>query len=47
MPLPSLLIQEEFANEIENQRLHVDSAMKLIEIFEGRTQVVIAKLWSV
>jgi len=44
--LPPLEIQQELAKNIEIERNQVEAASKLIEAYEARIQVVIAKLWS-
>jgi type I restriction enzyme M protein len=44
--LPPLEIQKQIAQEIEAERALVDSAKKLIGIYEQKTKDVIAKLWS-
>ena len=46
IPLPPLALQENLALDIEKERAQVDSAKKLIETYEARTQAAIAKLWS-
>ena len=46
VPLPELKIQSELVTQIEFEKSQVDSAKKLIDIYEARTQAVIAKLWS-
>jgi restriction endonuclease S subunit len=46
IPLPLLEIQQELAKKIEIERNQIEAASKLIEAYEARTQVVIAKLWS-
>jgi hypothetical protein len=46
IPLPPLALQENLALDIEQERAQVDSAKKLIETYEARTQAVITKLWS-
>jgi type I restriction enzyme M protein len=46
IPLPRLEIQQELAKKIEIERNQVEAASKLIEAYEARTQMVIAKLWS-
>jgi restriction endonuclease S subunit len=47
IPVPLLTIQESIVSAIEAEREQVDSAKRLIENYEARTQAVIAKLWSV
>ena len=46
IPLPQISTQIEIVNRIEIEKSHIESAKKLIETYEARTQAVIAKLWS-
>jgi type I restriction enzyme M protein len=46
IPLPSLSIQRQIVEKIEAERALVESAKKLIDIYEQKTKVVIAKLWE-
>jgi len=46
IPLPPLAIQKQIVEKIEAERAFVDSAKKLIEIYERKTKEVIAKLWE-
>jgi restriction endonuclease S subunit len=46
VPVPPLSVQEQILLEIAEEKTHVDSAKKLIETYEAKTQAVIAKLWS-
>jgi restriction endonuclease S subunit len=46
IPLPSLEIQQKLAKDIEMERIQVESASCLIDVYEARTQAVIAKLWN-
>jgi type I restriction enzyme S subunit len=46
IPLPSLAIQKQIVEKIEAEHILVESAKKLIEIYEQKTKEVIAKLWS-
>lgn len=46
IPVPSLDIQEQIVNKIEAERALVESAEKLIEIYEQKTKAVISKLWE-
>lgn len=46
IPLPPLAIQKQIVEKIEAERALVESAKKLIEIYEQKTEDVIAKLWS-
>ena len=46
IPLPPLAIQKQVVEKIEAERLLVESAKKLIEIYEQKTKDTIAKLWS-
>jgi restriction endonuclease S subunit len=47
IPLPPLSIQKQIAAKIEAERAIVDSARKLIKIYEQKTKETIAKLWEV
>jgi restriction endonuclease S subunit len=46
MPLPPLAIQNQIVEEIEAERALVESAQKLIAIYEQKTKATIAKLWE-
>lgn len=46
IPLPSLAIQKRIVEKIEVERTLVESAKKLIEIYEQKTKDAIAKLWE-
>ena len=46
IPLPPISTQIEIVNRIEIEKGQIESAKKLIETYEARTQAVIAKLWS-
>lgn len=46
IPLPSLEVQNQIVEKIEAERVLVDSAKKLIEIYEQKTKDTIAKLWE-
>lgn len=46
IPLPSIAIQKQIIEKIEAERTLVESAKKLIEIYEQKTKEVITKLWS-
>lgn len=46
IPVPPIDVQLEIAAEVDLERSQVESAMKLIETYEAKTQAVIAKLWS-
>jgi len=46
IPLPSLEIQKQIVEKIEGERALVESAKKLIEIYEQKTKDVLSKLWS-
>jgi restriction endonuclease S subunit len=46
IPLPSLEIQKQIVEKIEAERELVESAKKLIAIYEQKTKETIAKLWS-
>ena len=46
IPVPSIEMQLEIVSAIEEEKSNVDSAKKLIETYEAKTQAVIAKLWS-
>ena len=44
--MPDLSEQSRLVEEIREEFVQVESAKKLIETYEARTQAVIAKLWS-
>ncbi len=46
LPLPPLKRQIQIVEQIESERQSVESAKKLIEIYEQKTKAIIAKLWS-
>jgi len=46
IPLPSFAIQKQIVEKIEAERVLVESAKKLIEIYEQKTKDVIDKLWE-
>lgn len=46
IPLPSFEIQKQIVKKIESERALVESAKKLIEIYEQKTKETIAKLWE-
>ena len=46
LPLPSLAIQKQIVEKIEAERALVESAKKLIAIYDQKTKDVIAKLWE-
>jgi len=46
IPLPSLETQKKIVGKIEAERALVESAKKLIEIYEQKTKDTIAKLWE-
>ncbi len=46
IPLPPLAIQKQIVEKIEAERTLVDSAKKLIDIYEQKTKATIAKLWE-
>ncbi len=46
IPLPPLEIQKQIVEKIEVERTLVESAQKLIEIYEQKTKEVITKLWE-
>lgn len=46
IPLPPLSIQKQIVEKIEAERALVESAKKLIEIYEAKTKDTIAKLWK-
>lgn len=46
VPLPSIDIQKQIVEKIEAERILVESAKKLIEIYEQKTKETIAKLWA-
>jgi restriction endonuclease S subunit len=46
IPLPALEIQKQIVDKIETERVLVESAKKLIGIYEQKTKDVLSKLWS-
>ncbi|MFH1258673.1 MAG: N-6 DNA methylase [Elusimicrobiota bacterium] len=46
IPLPPLEIQKQIVENIETERALVESAKKLIEIYEQKTKDVLSKLWA-
>lgn len=46
IPLPSLATQKQIVERIEAERALVESAKKLIDIYDQKTKDAIAKLWS-
>jgi type I restriction enzyme M protein len=46
IPLPPLAIQKQIVEKIEAERVLVESAKKLIDIYEQKTKEAIAKLWE-
>lgn len=46
LPLPPLAIQKQIVEKIEAERALVESAKKLIEIYNQKTKDAIAKLWE-
>mgnify|MGYP000980168461 CR=1 FL=1 len=46
IPLPPLSIQKQIVEKIEAERVLVESAKKLIAIYEAKTKAVLAKLWA-
>jgi type I restriction enzyme M protein len=46
LPLPPLETQQQIVSQIEAERTLVESAKKLIEIYEQKTKAVIKKLWE-
>ena len=46
IPIPDLEVQKVIVDGLNLEKEQVASALKLIETYETRTQVVIAKLWS-
>lgn len=45
IPLPPITIQKQIVDKIEAERALVESAKKMIEIYEQKTKEVIAKIW--
>jgi len=45
IPLPPISTQIEIVNKVEIEKGHIESAKKLVETYEARTQAVINKLW--
>jgi len=46
IPLPTLEIQKQIVEKIEAERTLIESAKKLIEIYDQKTKEAIAKLWA-
>lgn len=46
IPLPPLAIQKQIVEKIEAERALVESAKKLIDIYDQKTKEAIAKLWN-
>lgn len=46
VPVPPLEVQGKVLSLIAEEKSQIDSAKKLLELYESRTQTVIAKLWS-
>lgn len=46
IPLPPLTVQKQIVEKIEAERVLVESAKKLIDIYEQKTKETIAKLWE-
>jgi len=46
IPLPPLEVQKQIVEKIEAEHALVESAKKLIDIYEGKTKDAIAKLWE-
>jgi len=46
LPLPPLEMQKQIIKKIEGERASVESAKKLIEIYEQKTKAVLSKLWA-
>ena len=46
IPLPPLETQQQIVSQIEAERALVESAKKLIEIYEQKIKEVIAKIWE-
>ena len=46
VPVPPLEVQAQVLSLIAEEKSQIDSAKKLLELYEGRTQTVISKLWS-
>ncbi len=46
IPLPPLVIQKQIVEKIEAERTLVESAKKLIDIYETKTKDAISKLWN-
>ncbi len=46
IPLPPLPVQLKIIESIEEESSRIESAKKLIEAYEARSQAVVAKLWS-
>jgi restriction endonuclease S subunit len=46
IPLPPLEIQQQIVDQIEAERTLVESAKKLIQIYEQKTKTTLTKLWE-
>ena len=46
IPLPHITVQKQIVEKIEVERVHVESAKKLVEIYEQKTRKTLAKLWE-
>lgn len=46
VPVPAIEVQNEILSSIAEEKTQIDSAKRLIETYEARTQAAIAKLWS-
>ena len=46
LPLPPIETQQQIVEKIESERTLVESAKKLIQIYEQKTKVTIARLWE-
>jgi type I restriction enzyme M protein len=46
IPLPPLSIQKQIVAQIEAERVLVESAKKLIAVYEAKTKAALAKLWA-
>lgn len=46
VPLPTIAFQKQIVSKIEDERTLVESAKKLIEIYEQKTKSKIAEVWS-
>jgi type I restriction enzyme M protein len=46
LPCPELVVQKNIVEQVEAQRVMVESARGLIGIYQNKTEELIASLWS-